>query len=560
MKLPSYCIELGVLIALVVLSLNFVGAGADDASIMLFAGESLGNNHWFLNHNNVPQEISTSVLGACLAGIAAFIAPSGLEYVIWKILAWVPAIFTGLLIFNLLKKYCGLKYALFAILGLCAFPQWHYWAWGGMESGLFWLCTTLFLVWLAKFSIEPNRQSKILVFTLASILPLVREDALWAPLLLLIVGYSHSIPFLQRILPGLSSIFVVFIFHCIRFYFTHQWFPNPVYAKAPFSIDSLLYGVDYIFQFHSDSPLHVLLSISLPISIFSYFYTKSIERSFKTSFFKLACVFLLIIDLTTVMVGGDWMGHHRFAVRGLPFKIIVITMWFEMMASSGFFLEISLAVKKLFVVFLLLIMFSGWSADGVVERPGFYKSFPAINIEINDDWNSVFQYMTYSNVPFLRDTKALLPWINDELPKLISEAKVNSNVPLVVASYQAGFFPRELRLRYSVEELFFIDLAGLSDSRIGRLAGDKSPLGLSDGIFSWARTIANANGALGVLLKSCRPDVVYVLSASPVEIDLMKEAGFLVAYTKYIEINKTLHGAIIFKSTRIGEKSCIGLR
>lgn len=46
--------------------------------------------------------------------------------------------------------------------------------------------------------------------------------------------------------------------------------------------------------------------------------------------------------------------------------------------------------------------------------------------------------------------------------------------------------------------------------------------------------------------------MVYVLSASPVEIDLMKEAGFLVVYSKYIEINNTLHGALIFKSTRIG--------
>lgn len=115
-----------VALPLVVASLHFIGAGHDDAWIMLFAGETVGRGP-FLNHNLAVQEISTSVLGALLA---AAVAPPGAEYVAWKIAAWLPALLAGIFFFRILLDHCGRWAAMIWLLVLSCFPNWHYWAWG----------------------------------------------------------------------------------------------------------------------------------------------------------------------------------------------------------------------------------------------------------------------------------------------------------------------------------------------------------------------------------------------------------------------------------------------
>lgn len=166
---------------LALLLLPFLGAGHDDAWIMLFAGETLGKGQWFLNHNGATQEISTSVLGAILAALSAQIAPSGQEYATWKVVAWLPAVLAGVLLFNIVRRHCGTKSAYYWIFVLCCIPQWHNWAWGGLESGLFWLLSLLFVFTLVKWTQKPDGRSAWLAAALAFSLPLTRADALWAP-------------------------------------------------------------------------------------------------------------------------------------------------------------------------------------------------------------------------------------------------------------------------------------------------------------------------------------------------------------------------------------------
>jgi hypothetical protein len=556
-------IRLLLFVVLTLSSFSFIGAGHDDAWIMLFAGETLGKGSWFLNHNGVAQEISTSVLGAILAGIASALAPPGLEFAWWKTFAWLPAIAAGMVLFEILRTASDWRYGVCGVLVLCCFPQWHYWAWGGLESGLFWLATLLFLYGLARFSSLPSNLAAFAAAFFAAILPLVRADALWAPLLFLGSGiFFRNVSIWNRFWPGLLACGVVFAYHCLRYQFTGQWLPNPAYAKTPFSLDSLRYGLEYLYQFHSDSPAHGLLALSLPISlfgIFKLFRSNPESTCFQARLFTWACAIVLTIDLTTVVSGGDWMSYHRFAVRSLPIKVLVLALWVSAMAKSGVFSKVHPSAQKLMSTAFCLMILSGWSAQGIVERAGQYRFASQINASASSNWRGISEYMVDANVPLLRDQSLLLPWMDQVLPTLVDEAKCQARGPLLIASYQAGFFPRELRKRYSANELFFLDLTGLSESRVGRLPGAKTPLGLSDGIFNWAQTLAKGQGALGNLLKDCRPDIVYVLHAKPEDIKLMKEAKFELSYSKSTEINSIIHGAVIFKSQIPAHKRCSGL-
>lgn len=557
-------IRLFLAILLITSSLGYIGAGTDDASIMLFAGETLGKGRWFLNHNDIPQEISTSVLGAVLAWAASALAPIGQEFTFWKIFAWLPAIAAGMVLFEVLRIACGKRYGIYGVLALCCFPQWNYWAWGGLEFGLFGLTIILFLYWIACFSSAPTNRAALVAAFLAAVLPLVRADALWAPVLLLGAGiFFRNISIWNRFWPGLLACAAVFSFHYLRHHFSGQWLPNPAYAKAPFSLNSLRYGFEYLYQFHSESPAHGLLALSIPISLFGIFKllrSNPESAGFKASLFSWACAIVLIIDLTTLIAGGDWMSYHRFAARNLPLKILVIALWINDMDKSSFFNKANPLVQKISVFTFCLLILSGLMAEGTVVRPGYYRYTSSINNEVlSSKWQGLSALMIKANIASLRDHEVLLPWIIHILPVLVEETQRQVRKPLIIASYQAGFFPRELRKRFTTNEVIFIDLAGLSDSRVGRLPGAKTPLGRSDGVFHWAQTLAKGRGALGKFLNDCRPDIVYVLRAKPEEIKLMKEAKFEISYNKFIEINDAFHGAVIFKSLIQGDKRCSGL-
>lgn len=550
-------------VILALLSLPFLGAGHDDAWIMLFAGETLGKGQWFLNHNGATQEISTSVLGALLAGISAHLAPSGQAYAAWKVAAWLPAMLAGMGLFNIVRRYCDTRSAYYWIFVLCCIPQWHNWAWGGLESGLFWLLSLLFVLALAEWTQEPDCRSGWQVAALAFALPLTRADALWAPLTLLFAAaWAKPASARIRIMPGFCAILATLAFHALRRWLSGQWLPSPAYAKATLSVEGIEQGLSYLYQFHAQTPLHALLAITLPLSVWGVFrllrcaYGASPGRP---GLFEWAALLVLIIDATTIMVGGDWMGFHRFAVRSLLLKILVLAL-----AADIAHKWLAARIQQLFVRNLLSTAFAalaltGWTADGVVEKPGLFKFASQISEDVPFSLDLI-GYMQDSNIPLQRDIRALAPWLDRDLPALVEQARTAGSLPLVVASYQAGYFARELRQRFNANEVLFVDLAGLTERRIGSLPGPRSALGLSDGIFHLAETLAHAGNSLGHFLASCRPDVVYVLGATPNDIRLMASAGYVLSYDKTVLIDGLTHGAVILtKSSPPLSNKCTAL-
>lgn len=548
------------LAALILSSLTFFGAGHDDAWIMLFSGETLGAGTGVLNHNGVPQEMSSSVLGAALAGAASYLAPSGDAFLWWKVVAWLPAIGAGLVFLELLNRSFGLLTALVWLFVLCCFPQWHYWAWGGLESGLFWLAVLLFIDWLAKFSARPALDSGVILAVLAVALPLVRADAIWAPVVCL--GAALVVPaaaLRHRLRPALVACVLVAAFHALRFSMTGAWFPNPAYAKAPLSMESLYQGFEYLRQFHSDSPLHLFLALACPLALFGvgrWFHAVWCGRRTHPGVYEWSALLLLLIDLSTLAAGGDWMSYHRFAARTLPLKLIVMAHWADWIAQSPGVARLSAGAKRLILVAALLAALTGLTATGIVEREGLYRMGSTIAPAEFEFSRGFADYLMRANIPNQRDQIALLPWIDDELPRLVDQAGREGRLPLKIASYQAGLFPYAIRKKFSAQQVLFIDLAGLSDFRIGSLRGARTPLGLFDGTHRWAEALTFGASELGKFLRACRPDVVYVLAVSDAELKLMDRAGYDVMLRKNAVVDGLAYPATIFVSRSAGDGRC----
>lgn len=552
-----------VFLLMAVLSLPFAAAGHDDAWIMLFAGETLGRGPWFLNYNGATQEISTSVLGALLAALPSRLVPVSHEYVAWKFLAWLPAMFAGVSLFTVLRERCGQTAAYCWLFVLCCIPQWHYWAWGGLESGLFCLLSLLFALSLWQWVERPDTGAGWCVGALAFALPLARADALWAPLILLCAtALASPSPLCKRLMPGLCALTAVLAFHGLRRWLSGQWLPSPAYAKASLSLEGPQQGLNYLYQFHAQTPLHAVLAISLPLSIWGVcklLRSACGNNTTRPGLFEWAALLVLIIDASTVLVGGDWMSYHRFASRSLILKILVLALaadmilkWLDTRVRTPYIRHPTLAT-------FMAIALSGWTADGVVEHPGQYISASQISPDVPLSPDLV-TYITAANIPLRRDTVVLLPWLNQELPQLVEQARTSHALPLVLASYQAGFFAREVRQRYRVDEVLFVDLAGLTERRIGSLPGPRMAKGLSDGLNDWARAIAYGDSALGHFLADCRPDVVYVLYALPDDFRLMAAAGYSASYVKSVMIADEPRGAVIFtRAPAVRASKCAAL-
>lgn len=526
-------------------SLFFIGAGQDDAWIMLQAGKGVGQAPWFVNPNGALQEVSTSVLGSLLAAFVTRLSTPGSEFMCWKIVAWLPAIFSGLLFHELLTKRCGRLWASFWVIVLCCFPEWHYWAWGGIESGLFWLFLILFVHSLVGYTEKPDATQVLILIAFAVSLPLVRADALWSPLvagfaLARVGGNTNQ----RRLVFAICPLLLTALFHSIRYSFTGKLFPNPAYAKAPFSLESFQFGVEYLQRFHLETPLHLFLVCAYPLALFGVLRLSRnliFSRGSPPGYFEWASLVLLLVDATTVVAGGDWMGYHRFAVRTLPLKLIVIAICLPGLRMAGL---------RDRVAFLALagLALTGPSSKGVVQRAGVFRHESAIASLGLKDMRFGAELFIRSNIPARRDHEVLLPWITTELRPLVEGKRLNGKLPLKFASYQAGFFAWTLRQYFTPEEVLFVDMAGLSDYRIGKLPGKKTPLGLYEGIRLWAESLGLGQGALGAALVECRPDLIYVLRASDKQRAIMAKGGFNVIYDKSALIDGMRFSALIFQS------------
>jgi hypothetical protein len=543
-------------------SWQFRGAGHDDLWIMLSAGKSLHHGGWFLNPNGLPEETSTSFLGALIAAAVTAVASDENLVAFWKITMWIPGLAAAALVARTTVGVAGAVATMCAVLLLAAVPDWSYWLWGGLENGLFGLVCLLLATASARYVSATSGWRSGAELALATILvALTRADGIWA------LGITAAACFLQRgsrfrAWPLAVSIFVLSGIHGIRFGFTGLLFPTPTYAKMSISLKTALQGLSYLTDFGSQSLLHGVFTFVLPavgatVLARALIFVKRPSRFVDLGSAPWAVAVAMSIDASTIAAGGDWMGYYRFATRSLPVKAILLAVilgWLFSLARERWGRWVPFVAGS-----LLVAGFAGdaSAAQGIVVMGQGRSCGPQHTQAILDVDGKPWSAYTHANLPWIRDQRLLLPFIDTHLSTLVDEARAQGRLPLKIASYQAGVFVWEVRRRYAPNTVMFLDIAGVTDSRFGRLPGARTPLGLSEGIYDWAQSISRGSGALGRALSTCRPDVVYVLGCSQVDLQLMSQAGYRLDYARVIQIEGVAHRATVFVTS--GAPGCASL-
>jgi hypothetical protein len=313
-----------------------------------------------------------------------------------------------------------------------------------------------------------------------------------------------------------------------RWWMTGAPLPNPVYAKVSIGLDSTWAGLSYFWDFYQQSAGHGLLALAYPCAGYAFARFLFAERDEAHTLLALCGAIVACIDTITVLSGGDWMSMHRFAARSIEWKLILIVGTFATRLRTTDLSEVSRHTISAGGTCLLIVFLSSVpTADGLTHAWG-HETPPVHNRLAIDEWIRQPQAAWIrSNIVLSRDHNSVRPLLNEELEKSIQrKIRIGAKFPFRVASYQAGYFPYQLRKLYPPSQVLFVDMAGLSERRIGALPGAKNPFGRIDGTLGWSATIAFNQGSLGQRLKDCTLDFVYVLGASDVESGRMLLAGY----------------------------------
>ena len=534
-----------VIIALVLYSfLNFLGAGRDDTFIMLWSGQTLGNSPWFINFNDVPQEISSSTIGAL---IAAATKGQSVEtaLMIIKMLGLSSAIMAFYVIWTAREDiFKGFEnkniIALAVIISTAASPVFMYWSMGGLETPYHALLLVIFCIVTYKSLLNPKRSSVDWGLAVVLILlVLVRTEAFWpiflALFLFLFFGKNSSFksPAIRSVM--LASLFFLVLIG-IRYKLTSSFWPNPVYAKIGDFKTAIPLGLDYLYRYLNSSVWASVQALSVGYGLFILAYSllgSRIQCNKMASFGVLVSSVVIVQLVFVILSGGNWMEYFRFIAAIVPLLNILA---FSMLVSLANKLQIN---NFKFIIAIPLIALSFTQIGKAKKEYGENCSKPIqLDSHFFDAIKLIPKYALNNNCAHSRDLFAIKPFIDGKIPELLAE----NNGQLTIASYQAGFFPYYIRQRYDKNQVWFIDTAGLTDLEIARLPGGRNSFGIAFSDRIDLALLGHA-GLLAQYLATHPVQVVYQLGATAEMRENFRKLGFTIIVDT--------HGAVVFYRKKI---------
>ena len=518
------------LVVLVLVWLPEAGSGHDDVWIYIHSAEMLAKAGGFININGAHQLVVTSWLMTLLgAPLVHLLAQSGLWiWLGWKVLAFLIYLGGLALLLRHLAHEAGERAVLVVVLLLAAFPSVGAWAWGGLDSGLFLLGAVAFSLALGRLVQSGSGWSNwIIAWVAGAVFCFSRTDASWGFLL----------PLLIAVMPGNSAVRWRLLGLCIArlvtltasmvvvWHWTGEPVPNPALVKAGFGWSSLSDGLNYWRQWFSQSPAHLASLLLWPVCMW-IIIRRVMGKSADDVLLSIAAV-ALVMDLASVVTGGDWMSEFRFSTRTLELKLAAAGV---MACQQEWFHRLQHGTAVAWTALLISLIVWASSASGIVvgqrgitaKPPGIRADWLGLLTRGPDslvDWNEASR----------RDAEGIGSYMKTDVWRTRLGRARNEGRPIVFASYQAGYFPRLLRLE-SDNTAVFIDLAGLTDYRLAVPRDQpRTALGLHAGLIDWARSFRDRTGPVGAA-GSCVPELVYVLGADRQQLGLMAEAGYTVEW------------------------------
>lgn len=506
---------------------------------MLWSGQSLGKAEWFINYNEVPQEISSSIIGTLIAAITT---GQNIENALLTVKMF--GLFSALVALSLIwfernKIFAGLAnrslVALSAILATAVSPVFMYWSLGGLETAHHALLLLVFCL-LVQSAIIKHETVGVdwWLFGVCCLLVLVRTEAFWPTFLagFFLVIFKGKAGFNSAAFRAilLALLFLGLLFG-VRYKFTSVFWPNPVYAKVGNFKTAIPGGLKYVYDYYVSSVWAGIQALAvgygaLKLLVLTRHAARTETFPVQAGLFDVIAGGIIIAHLAFVVLsGGNWMEYFRFMAAIVPLmNILVFTM------LSGLWVKI---VNKRFVTGSILC-FIALSFTQIGSGGNQYAgncSKPLILENISHDIKSVPGYAIKNNCAHSRDFFAIKPFIESKIPGLLAK----NNGHLTVTSSQAGFFPYYIRQNYDKNQVWFIDSAGLGELDIARLPGERNSGGLNNRIDL---ALLGRAGSASQYFLSHPVDLVYLLDASPEVRANFKKLGF----NTILDVN----GAVVF--------------
>lgn len=503
---------------------QFLAAGRDDTFIMLWAGQTLGTGPWFVNYNYIPQEIASSIIGVLIAELTKG-QSIGYALLIVKLFGLLSACAALCLIWwRRIDIFAGSEHAswlaMAAVIATAASPVFMYWSLGGLETPHHALLLLAYCFVLLR-SITANGQSGLVDWWLLGIgflLVLVRTEAFWpiffsGSLLILIhrllcAGYC-PVP-IQTIRAVSLTALLFGLLLGLRYLFTGAWWPNPVYAKVGDYAVAIPAGFKYLSDYFLSSPWAWVQGLAVVYGALRLLKLClcSIKRqplgSRQVLLEALVGGMVLFHLIFVILTGGNWMEYFRFVAAIVPLMNLLV---FLMLANYLRIHNSSMALIG-FLVFLVILSLAQIGRAGELYAGNCSKPVDVRNLLSGVDYLS--EVVIRNNCAHSRDWRGIKPFIDDRIPELLQR----NNGHLTVVSYQAGFFPYHLREKFSRNEIYFIDSAGLTELEIARL-----PVGTSSGGVRFRDRIdlilSGEAGALSQFFSTRPVNLIYLLSAGP---------------------------------------------
>lgn len=523
---------------------HFLAAGRDDTFIMLWAGQSLGQGPWFVNFNYESQEIASSYLGVFIASLTKGL-PLTYALLLIKLMSLAAACATLVLLWSkcnaLFSGFSGKPWLVMgAVLATAVSPIFQYWTFGGLETPYHALLLLAFcLVFVRSITYHQTGSVDWWLVGVGCLLVLARTESFWP--LLLAGGLSAVI---NRFLPVhtstvralyLSGAFFILIM-VLRYVFTGALWPNPVYAKVGSFESAIPIGWKYLLDYYNSSPWGWLQGLAFIYGIAALVRVGicAVSRDKPGVWLINDAVMgsiLLFHQLFVLLSGGNWMEYFRFMSAIVPLlNILVFSMVGVIIGRVRAAEPHKLYSNGLMVASLILPLTQVGRIDnsyaGNCAKPLVGDIFVA-------SIDALFQRLILNNCTLSRDWYALKPFLDSKLPELLQEADGH----LTVASSQAGFFPYFIRQKYTQEQIWFIDSAGLNELQIAKLPGRKNSWGNLDG-FRIDLALLGKSGALSEYLQKHPLDLVYLISVEPIVRENFLSLGYKVVWDK--------RGAVVF--------------
>lgn len=522
---------------------QFLAAGRDDTFIMLWAGQSLGHGPWFVNYNYEPQEVASSIVGALIAAATKGMSV-GRALLVIKATGFLSAIATLLVIWYKRHQLFPSEtkaqwFACGAVVATAASPVFMYWSLGGLETAYHTLSLLLFcLALVGSVARRDSAGIDVPLLAVACLVILVRAESFWVVFLsaglLFIAGRCVRVP-AAAIRSTVLALAFFAVLLAVRHLFTGAIWPNPVYAKVGNFDTSIFYGWEYVRDYFSASPWSWIQGLAVLYGAYS------LLRLFHASIKRVAVDDMLLLEATTgaivifhllfvVATGGNWMEYFRFIAAIVPlmnllvaFALVRVVRGSRRLGHAAGLILLALSLSQVWLSERM-----AWVAEGSFSRP----------IPVRDllDVRKLTQAVVWNNVAHSRDMRAIEPFIENQLPAYLER----SGGHLTVASFQAGFFPYHLRLRYEPDQVRFIDSAGLADLEIARIPGRKHTGGRAD--FDRIDLALMGQASLSEYFAAHPVDMIYQPIASQEARDNLAELGY--------ELVWNVEGALVFYRDR----------